>query len=319
MRPLICMIALLVLSSSQAAEQSDSPQVASAVETDAPSLAGTDPANDVEDAENIIVTGQRRSDLQRLMLDFVVEIGDPVSSNQGYARWKDKICVGVHNLKDQATAQYVADRISLVAMDLGLEPGEPGCRPNVLVIFAPDGRQAVEEMLAVSPNMFRPFGGAGGTTQGLHALKKFRASEAPVRWWQITMIVNDLGNPAVDINDGAGPPVARATGSYIRRRVTDEIWACYVIVDVSKLGNATWPQITDYVAMVSLAQIDPESAPAQDSILNLFHASTPVSGMTDMDRSYLQALYQMDLMLLPKYQRGGLANRMLRVREKDAE
>src|SRR5690606_25425936 len=122
-------------------------------------------------------------------------------------------------------------------MALGLEPGAPGRWTNLLVIFAPAGRHAVGEMVAVSPDRFRSCGGAGGTPQGLHALKKFRASEAPVRWWQITMIVNDLGNPAVDINDGAGPPVARATGSYIRRRVTDEIWACYVIVDVSKLGN----------------------------------------------------------------------------------
>lgn len=316
----ICVIALLFLTPpSYGAEQPLRPQPAAVLPS---ASASTEPVPipDVEDAEYIVITGQRRKDIRRLMLDFIVEIGDPVSRNQGYARWRKDVCVGVHNLKDRETAQYVADRISLVALEAGLKPGEPGCRPNLFILFAPDGRQAVAELMAASPNMFRPFGGAGGTTQGLHALEQFKTSEAPVRWWQIMMIVDEMGNPAIDLNNGMGTPYIRGSGSRIRNSVSDDLLTSYVIVDVSKLGNATWPQITDYLAMVSLAQVDPKGLPANhDSILNLFSASSPAGGMTELDRSYLRALYRMDTMLMPSVQRGVLASEMLRVREKEGE
>jgi hypothetical protein len=275
-----------------------------------------------DDIEDIVVTGRRADgiSLQRFMLDFIAEIGDPVSSRRGFARFDDKVCVSVHNLGG-STAQYVVDRISLVALELGLEPGEPGCRPNLNVLFAPDGRDLANALVEQSPQVFRPFGGTGGTFQGMNALEKFRTSEAPVRWWQITMVVDDLGNPAIDLgkNPGGPPPVIRGTKSLLINSVSDVLWASYVIVDVNKVGNASWEQITDYVSMVALAQVDPAGAPASyDSILNLFNSGNPPASMTEMDRSYLSALYKMDTMMMPRMQRGLLANTMGRVQDDTA-
>jgi hypothetical protein len=65
--------------------------------------------------------------------------------------------------------------------------------------------------------------------------------------------------------------------------------------------------------MVSLAQVDPNVLPTDyDSILNLFGTGIPPRGMTDMDRTYLRALYEMDTMLLPRAQRGMLSSKMVR-------
>src|SRR5690606_15096637 len=75
----------------------------------------------VEGAENIVITGQRPGVLRQLMNDFILEIGDPVASARGYARWRDRLCVGVYNLPDSKVAQYIADKITITALDVGLK------------------------------------------------------------------------------------------------------------------------------------------------------------------------------------------------------
>ena len=68
-----------------------------------------------------------------------------------------------------------------------------------------------------------------------------------------------------------------------------------IIVDSTKLTGTTWQQLGDYLAVVSLAQVDLDTNPAAfDSILNLFSNPEAYSGLTDWDRTYVQALYQFD-------------------------
>ena len=185
-------------------------------------------------------------------------------------------------------------------------------RTNVMV--TPDGRDTATQLVQRSPRSFRPWGGTGGTTQGVEALDAFTTAEVPVRWWQVTMIVDEVGNPALDLTNGLlGPPMVRGANSRIKAAVSDELWGSIVIVDTSKLQDTNWQQLTDYLSMVSLAQVKPDGAPAgHDSILNLFGTGQRPPGMTDMDRTYLRALYDMDTMLLPRVQRGIFASRMVR-------
>ncbi|MEY4640739.1 MAG: hypothetical protein RLZZ227_733 [Pseudomonadota bacterium] len=283
-----------------------------------------------EDIEDIVVTGRRPEALRQLMLDFVVAIGDPVSTQRGFARWRDDVCVGVHNLPDQRIAQYIADKISLVALEVELEPGQPGCRPNLHIVFSPDARTLATSMVQAAPAMFRPYGGTGGTTQGLDALEQFKTSAAPVRWWQVTMVVDELGLPAIslpgigDVDAATGDlstvPSIRGIASRLKNPLSDAIWGTIVIIDAPRLGNISWPQLTDYIALVALTQVNPGSAPAgYDSILNLFSADKPPPAMTDMDHSYLTALYSIDTMMMPHIQRGMLANRMMRELQEQAE
>lgn len=266
-----------------------------------------------EDIENIVVTGQRPGVLRRLMFDFIVEIGDPVSSSRGYARWWDRLCVGVYNLPDQRVAQYLADKITLAALEVGLRTESPGCQPNLHVVFSPDARELASRMVEESPVMFRPFGNTEYTTQGLTALEHFKNSDAPVRWWQITMVVDEVGNPAIQL-PGQETPTVRGVASRLKSPISDALWGSLVIVDAGRLGDVQWPQLADYLTMVSLAQIDPDARPSgYDSILNLFSADKAPPGMTDMDRIYLRALYALDTMTLPHTQRGVFSSEMVRV------
>ncbi len=283
-----------------------------------------DPTSTVnEDIEDVVITGRRPEgmSMQKFMLDFVAEIGDPTSDNQGYARWRDKVCVEVRNLSDRELAQYVADRVSSVALEVGLTPGEPGCQPNLRIFFAPDGRELASKLVEANPRAFRPYGGVGGTTQGLDALKRFATANAPVRWWQITMVVDRMGQIAIALPDlVGGPPLLFGSNSRITNSVSDELWGTYVIVDGASIGAITWPQLTDYIAMVSLAQVNPDGLPSSyNSILNLFSTPTPATGLTDMDLTYLRALYKMDTRRMPKMQRSLLANTMVLEQNKAVE
>ncbi len=275
-----------------------------------------------EESEVITVLGRRPEGLSLgdVALDFVAEVGDPAGGGRGYARWTRRICVGVVNVPEEA-GQYLADRISRVALELGLEPGEPGCRPNIAVFFTDDGPSLARRLVETEPRWFRPFGGEGGTTQGLAALDAFAASAAPVRWWQITAAVDREGDPAVDAPSAYDrPPVARGANSRIEGSIREALWTSLVIVDSSRLGETSGPQLADYLAMVALAQIDPEGRPGgHESILNLFAAGSPPPGMTAWDRSYLRALYAMDAGLMPRSQRGALVGRMVREHRRSEE
>lgn len=272
-----------------------------------------------QDSETITVIGRRGEGmtLDEYALEFVLEIADPPSSSNGYARWGRSICVAVENVQTDP-AQFVADRIGDVARDLGVRVGGPGCSPNIWISFSTDARSLARLLVDESPRLFRPYGGEGGTTQGLAALEAFAESDAPIRWWQVMMEVDMRGLPAIELpNSLNGPPAVAGGNSHIVKLTEDEIWSTFVIVDAVKVAGLSWPQLADYLAMVTLAQIDPEGrSSGYDTILNLFESPTSVRGLTDWDLNYLAALYDLDRRLMPRNQRGALAGLIARQQER---
>src|SRR5204862_3200879 len=113
--------ALAALVAAPALAQGSSPQGAASTAT------GTEAPQAVDE---VVVRGRRLSEIEsdlRIYIDkFLDEVAAP-ARGRGYARWHRGLCVGVHNLENTA-AQYVVDRISQQAVDLGLEPGAPGGR-----------------------------------------------------------------------------------------------------------------------------------------------------------------------------------------------
>ena len=245
--------------------------------------------------EQVIVRGQRLSELEfdlRIHIqEFVNEVAAPARA-RGYARWRHGVCIGVHNL-EAMSAQYIVDRISSLALEVGLEPGEPGCGPQVNIVFSTDAREMASLMVESEPRFFRPAMGHAGMDLGLEGLDKFTQSEEAVRWWQVSLPVDARTGSSVMRLPGQPPPVVLKVGaSLLHDGVRDDLQTVLIIVDSTKLSGTTWQQIADYLAIVSLAQIDPSADPAAyDTILNLFSNPPAYSGLTDWDYTYLQALY----------------------------
>ncbi len=268
------------------------PALAGAPQTPPPVAAGNDPV----DLEDIEVTGRP---LDSMIRSFVNEVAAP-NSNRGIARWRNQICVGVANLRAEP-AQYIVDRVSTVAEDIGLTPGRPGCAPNVIIIATDEPTRLAEDLVRERRRVFR-LGGAG-TDRGAAALRAFVASDKPVRWWQLSMPVDaETGERATrlagecrrecaDAYDFA-PVIHVAAASRLTTQIVDNIFRTVVILDVDEVSRVSPQQLADYVAMVTLAQIDPEADTRRyASILNVFDSPDRADGLTDWDKAYLEGLY----------------------------
>ena len=241
--------------------------------------------------DDVVVEGRQ---LEAMVRSFVTELSQP-ANNRGLARWNRPICVGAVNLRNDV-GQYVIDRISDVARGLEVEAGEPGCRPNILIVAADDGAALASAIVEDRPRNFDLR--HNGTDAGTRAFRNFRTGDQPVRWWQISMPTDsETGERAVRLPGDPLPPVIHVfSASRLRTQIRDDMVRSVIIVDVERLAGANLVQLADYLALVALAQVDAESdTSAFPTILNLFDspASAP-AGLTDWDHSYLRALYQHD-------------------------
>ena len=272
--------------------------------------------------EEVIVRGQRLSEIEfdlRLYIQrFIAEVAAPARA-RGFARWHRSVCVGVHNLRNDL-AQYIVDRISTAALDVGLETGEPGCRPQINIVFASDGQQLAANMVEREPRVFRPVAGNAGMDLGLEALDDFVESQRPVRWWDVSVpIAAHTGQVAIEPWNVSCPrlhcfpwiPVAGP--SRLHSGIRDDLQYVIVIVDATAMQGTTWQQLADYLTVVSLAQIDPKTNPEEfDTILNLFSNPAAYSGLTDWDVSYLRALYTFPQERIRQIQGNEIVNRIAR-------
>ncbi len=280
------------------------------------------PSASVQDetrVEDIVVEGRRLGDLAR---DFVGEVAAP-NGNRGLARWNDGVCVGVVNLKTDM-AQYIADRVSTVAQDLGVTTGQPGCSPNILVVATDDGKALAREMVATRRTSFHM--GASGTDRGYSALSDFQTSDRPIRWWHVSLPVDsETGQVATRIpgqvnGDGSSiydyaPVISVSAASRLRSQIRDDLNKVIIVVDIDDLGAVNLQQLGDYVSMVALAQVDPEARTGEyNTILNMF-ADPTATGLTEWDQAYLTGLYGAEQNRInPSHQRGAIAALIARER-----
>jgi len=246
--------------------------------------------------EDVEVTG---SSLDSLIRSFVNEVAAP-NRQRGLARWDVRVCVGVANLRTEP-AQYIVDRVSTVAEDLGLTPGEPGCTANIMIVASDDPAGLAAALVRDHRRALR-MGGTGMDRGGV-ALRAFAASDAPVRWWQVAIPVDaDTGLRAVRIPGECKPPcegvldyapiIGVFAASRISTQIVDNLTRTIVILDINQVDRVSIDQLADYVAMVTLAQIDPEADTSRyASILNVFDRPETASGLTAWDRAYLAGLY----------------------------
>lgn len=256
--------------------------------------------------EDVQVIGRS---LENLVRGFVDDVAAP-NPRRNLARWNAPVCVGMTSAHLGAeTTQYIVDRVSTVAEDVGLRTGAPGCTPNIIVVASDDPNQTAAAMIDRRRSVFRP--GGGGIERGGAALRAFRNSDQAVRWWALSMptdafsgaraarLPGDCQEPCtVDPQQGGqsalgfAPIINQMSGGRIGTQIVDDLFRVIVIVDINKVEGFSAQQLADYIAMVSLAQINPEADTSRyASILNLFEEPDYATTLTDWDQAYLSGLY----------------------------
>lgn len=259
--------------------------------TPAPAPAPASPTS----VEGLVVQARPPAPPVDTVTAFVDDISAP-TVNGRLARWDRKICPGVIGLQP-VYAQKIIDRIATIAVTIGLQVGEPGCKAN-MVIVATDDSQAMAKMVVDRSKRVLE-GGVDGDSRGRKALKDFVETPRAVRWWHVTQTIGVDGfGYQRDMEDGPGSLQVRSLGR-IHATTKDSFLGVIIMVDVARIGVIRFDALTDYVAMVGLAQIDPDTDPTGvPTVLNLFAArdkgATPPSGLTSWDVAYLQSLYTTD-------------------------
>jgi hypothetical protein len=253
-----------------------------AVLATAPALAQQSPP---EGEDRVVIQGMTVEEAVRSFVDEVAA----APRGQNLARWGREVCAGVINMKPDY-AQKLVDHISLVALAVGMDIGEPGCKPNVIVFANADGDGMATRLVDDHYRKFKP-PESFDNNLGRDALRRFETTDAPVRWWHVSQTVStDNGAPVVK------GQYVNVRGGRLYASVREDLSHVIIILDTTKIGTVSYGSLSDYVAMIALAQVDAEADTREfPSILNLFEtearASEHAPRMTQWDLDFLNSLY----------------------------
>lgn len=268
----------------------------------AQSTSPTTPPSDPTQLEDVVVSGRS---LEAQAEAFVASVGAPVKGRK-LATWSEPLCVGAAGLA-ATPAEAMVDRVLDWAHSLGVPVGGPGCDLNVLIIFSADADQAARDLVKTRPLDFLP--GYDSSHQGTLALRAFQSSDRPVRWWHVSLPVDpDTGAALVRLRGQEpfsapryirGPTDLSGYGqitsaSRLYDDSLDVLQSIVIVIDDAALDQTSFSQLSDYVAMVALAQVDADVRPSAPSILGIFEPGVArESTLSDWDKAFLQALYGM--------------------------
>jgi hypothetical protein len=234
------------------------------------------------ESDQIIVQGRT----EPMVRSYVEKVVKPQFGHQ-IARWNAPICVTVSGMAD-LYANYITQRIAVLAGDLKIPVEAKGCQPTVTIKMTDHADALAKALVETRP---KRVGNVNNDT--LLPASEIAAIEAPrtIRWLTASETVSNDGKPI------GGHGVAYNyiySPTLIGTSVREDVVAKLVLIDESKLSNVTLSQLADYIAFVVFTTPDLGSDfSGTDSILALFPAGTGTTpaGLTGQDRAFLAALY----------------------------
>jgi hypothetical protein len=298
-----------------------------------PQVADAQPAA----TEHVTVTGTRS---REVIQNFVKGATTPTHFAGKIARWETPICPYAMGIKPEAAAFLVA-HVKQVALEAGVKVStDQGCRYNIEIIFTRTPQALLDNVRKYNTDVL----GYAVSSDEKDRLAKITA---PIQSWYATATrdrdgVTEADSPHTVHGGGvtvilpcsmlqpppAPPGICTLQNPYARkvniegsllgdgtRSLFDNV---LIVADPGKLENFELGAVSDYIAMLALAQI-PASGTCQDlpSILNLLAPGCEAkpSGLTETDRAYLRGLYRMQANLALALQRETIADEMNKAAE----
>jgi hypothetical protein len=322
---------ILALSASAAQAQSTPAQPAppTPVKDEAPAVA---PVTVTAGAPPQVVQNQAHG--------FVESVTAPTAELEQIARWHDPVCVNVVGLIPDLAARVRA-RVETVAKALSLGVGKPGCAANIEIVFTDKPQAFMDDVAKRRENVLGYY--------HHHERDKLKTVTRPIQAWYTTATAGSGGfNAGLEFAyiKSAVPVDPRVTGVQLHDEVIDDpdnrppagcadsphFTACLkavlknalVVADANRLQGQDLGMLSDYLALVSLAQIKSlDQCYALPSVIDVLAESAcpgrdPPDGLTAGDAAYLTALYQADLQAKKSGERGDIANRMAKILTKAA-
>jgi hypothetical protein len=249
--------------------------------------------------DQITVQAQRDREKLKHEVDRFVSsvIVPPLNYGDTLWRWEDKICPLVAGL-NKPQGEFVLARLSQIAKSVGAPLGSETCKPNFYVIVASDPELLLKRWWKRDPDLFAGEKGAN--------VKRFLATPRPIRVWYSADTRAADGNFIIGLMDATSTrshpylnePIVNVRPSFLGSRLTVSakrtIWSVIIVVDAKRVGSLNFGQLTDYIGLIGLAQINLDK-PLDDAptILKLFSVPEDArpAEMTAWDRALLHGLY----------------------------
>ena len=263
-----------------------------------------------DENEEVVV---RAEGVDEAIRSFVGAVTVEAGGTDQLATWGGRLCIGVMGLRGPQ-AQAVIDRVATRADALEVTLGEPGCPPNLLIIFATDSDRVARVLVDEYRRVLGYFS-TDGATRGRSAMEDFASTPRPVRWWHVSNAADDTGAVAVNRTIG-GPPTVNtsAGGSRIENPTHQTFTRAFIVVDSARVAGVRIDALADYISMAALAQLDPDAdTSGYPTILNAFRdgeATNAELTLTDWDQSYLTGLYSSPTNRDAGFQRRGIQRQM---------
>jgi hypothetical protein len=269
----------------------------------APSLA--QPVSRSAPTESIIVTAPGTIPEQAAH-DFVKSFTGVSPASGKIARWRMGVCPVVADLPPSGIT-LVGARVRQVAALAGAPVGDKSCKPNTDIVFTLNPQVLLDGIRAKDRVLL-------GYHDASHE-KELATVRHPVQAWYTTQTVDNHGNTTVDdkLRTQGGSytdtpfgrvfiseaVVQQVTGSHLSDGRSSELVRAVIVIDLAKVTGLTVGALTDYAAMLALAQTSSfEVCQPVVSVTNLVSpgcdAAVQAHAITSADLAYLQALYRTD-------------------------
>lgn len=264
-----------------------------------------------EITEEVVVEGTR-PEIERRVNTFVTGITHRGYAVESLARWNKPICPLVAGIPSHQ-GEFILQRVSQAVRAAGAPLAPRKCRPNFYVVLTPEPDQLLDLWRKRAPRLF------GG--QPPAKVRRVLSKPRPIRvWynaWEMCGEGGDAVIPGADTNFGlqnpGGGSVCDLRDSRLIFSAVNGISSVIVLVDLDDIEEVKLGVLTDYIAMVGMAEVDLDGdwgdAP---TVLRLFADSGDVASqrMSAWDRAFLKALY--DTSQNSRFQRSAIAQRMVR-------
>lgn len=239
------------------------------------------PTGSDQEGSEIVVTGRKAAD-PKIIRSAVRALGHQLDVGGGdyqMARWIDPVCPVVLGLS-ASDAKRLEDDVKAVAAKVGAPVAGDPCQRNIEIIITSDPRSALLDEQSRQPWFFRGIPKADVAT--------IIGGSAPIRWGSVTKTYSADGTPMR--LDGS---VSDADGSRLHAASQTGLGRMIVIVDREKTAGLPLDTLHDYIALVTLAQLNMNVVPTKpETILNATCGDADKGGgLRPFDIAYLKALY----------------------------
>jgi hypothetical protein len=276
--------------------------------------------------EQVTVTATK---LQDQIHSFVESFAAPSPAIGKLARWRDGICPIAAGMPD-ALKETIVKRVRDIAAMVGAPVAPEPCRGNIDIAFTYSPQVLLDDVRDHHPVLlgYHDVAQAEELATVRHTVQSWYATQTADLGG--TRIVDNKQNNARTMMsiylphgvpggtapvpyDIQGASTAQVTGYHMDDGLHSELFHVIVTVNAARIRDDQIPGITDYVAMLAMAQMTKfETCAGLPSIANIVTDNCPSKPqmITESDLAYLRALYKTDTTRTLVQQRRDIAEEM---------